>query len=129
MFFAKPLQRSNLCASHRQRRWLTHGELREVRPGPTPGCAGVRPDSVGPISQALSGHSDVAVEFRVTSPIHLPHAAFADLGGDLIRTKRGAWAEGHGYVTGDISATTLRTLRRLLDPLPHVIGVHDRGPD
>ena len=26
MFFAKPLQRSNLCASHRQRRWLTHGE-------------------------------------------------------------------------------------------------------
>ena len=27
MFFAKPLQRSNLCASHRQRRWLTHGEL------------------------------------------------------------------------------------------------------
>ena len=29
MFFAKPLQRSNLCASHRQRRWLTHGELEE----------------------------------------------------------------------------------------------------
>ena len=29
MFFAKPLQRSNLCASHRQRRWLTHGELKE----------------------------------------------------------------------------------------------------
>ena len=29
MFFAKPLQRSNLCASHRQRRWLTHGELLE----------------------------------------------------------------------------------------------------
>jgi hypothetical protein len=30
MFFAKPLQRSNLCASHRQRRWLTHGELEVV---------------------------------------------------------------------------------------------------
>ena len=30
MFFAKPLQRSNLCASHRQRRWLTHGELGEA---------------------------------------------------------------------------------------------------
>ena len=30
MFFAKPLQRSNLCASHRQRRWLTHGELRRT---------------------------------------------------------------------------------------------------
>ena len=24
MFFAQPLQRSNLCASHRQRRWLTY---------------------------------------------------------------------------------------------------------
>ena len=32
IFFDKPLQRSNLCASHRQRRWLTHGELVE---GPT----------------------------------------------------------------------------------------------
>ena len=31
MFFAKPLQRSNLCASHRQRRWLTHGELKPPR--------------------------------------------------------------------------------------------------
>ena len=30
MFFAKPLQRSNLCASHRQRRWLTHGELSDL---------------------------------------------------------------------------------------------------
>ena len=30
MFFAKPLQRSNLCASHRQRRWLTHGELSRI---------------------------------------------------------------------------------------------------
>ena len=30
MFFAKPLQRSNLCASHRQRRWLTHGELMAI---------------------------------------------------------------------------------------------------
>ena len=33
MFFAKPLQRSNLCASHRQRRWLTHGELINVSNG------------------------------------------------------------------------------------------------
>ena len=24
IFFAQPLQRSNLCASHRQRRWLTY---------------------------------------------------------------------------------------------------------
>ena len=32
MFFAKPLQRSNLCASHRQRRWLTHGELTARKP-------------------------------------------------------------------------------------------------
>ena len=48
MFFAKPLQRSNLCASHRQRRWLTHGELAargghglvRQRPGSP---AGVRP--------------------------------------------------------------------------------------
>ena len=31
MFFAKPLQRSNLCASHRQRRWLTHGESADLR--------------------------------------------------------------------------------------------------
>ena len=31
MFFAKPLQRSNLCASHRQRRWLTHGELTKTQ--------------------------------------------------------------------------------------------------
>ena len=37
MFFAKPLQRSNLCASHRQRRWLTHAELAErlMRDGDT----------------------------------------------------------------------------------------------
>ena len=28
--FAQPLQRSNLCASHRQRRWLTHGELTRI---------------------------------------------------------------------------------------------------
>ena len=57
MFFAKPLQRSNLCASHRQRRWLTHGELspRSAKPTwvrstvpatpsvsstPWPGCSG-----------------------------------------------------------------------------------------
>ena len=33
MFFAKPLQRSNLCASHRQRRWLTHGELARLYRG------------------------------------------------------------------------------------------------
>ena len=31
IFFDKPLQRSNLCASHRQRRWLTHGELPAMR--------------------------------------------------------------------------------------------------
>ena len=48
MFFDKPLQRSNLCASHRQRRWLTHGELMEssvwrdkrVTGGVTPGVTG-----------------------------------------------------------------------------------------
>ena len=28
--FAQPLQRSNLCASHRQRRWLTY--LKRVSP-------------------------------------------------------------------------------------------------
>ena len=33
IFFAQPLQRSNLCASHRQRRWLTYLSYPDARPG------------------------------------------------------------------------------------------------
>ena len=46
MFFAKPLQRSNLCASHRQRRWLTHGEL-------------ARYERVADVSERIEDLSDV----------------------------------------------------------------------
>ena len=30
------------------------------------------------------------------SPIHFPHAALADEGGDFVGAEAGAWAEGHG---------------------------------
>ena len=38
----------------------------------------------------------VPVQLRVPRPIHLAHAAFADLGSDGIRAERGAGLERHG---------------------------------
>ena len=43
--------------------------------------------------QDLDG--DLALQLRVGRPIHLPHAAFADFGGDLIRAETGAGSQGH----------------------------------
>ena len=37
---------------------------------------------------------DVAIELRVAGPIHLPHAAFADLRGDFVDAEAGAGSEG-----------------------------------
>ena len=46
------------------------------------------------------GHLErhVPVELRVSGSAHLPHSAFADLGGDLIYAEAGAGSEGHGRV-------------------------------
>ena len=38
---------------------------------------------------------DLVLPLRVRRLIHLPHAAFADLGGDLIRAEAGAGSQGH----------------------------------
>ena len=46
------------------------------------------------LGQDFEGH--VPVEFRVPGPIHLAHAAFADLGGDLIGAERGAGLQRQG---------------------------------
>ena len=38
---------------------------------------------------------NVPVQLRISGAIHLPHAAFADLGGDRVGTELGADLEGH----------------------------------
>jgi hypothetical protein len=43
------------------------------------------------LRQHLQRH--MSVELRIPRPIHLPHAAFADLGGDGIRAEGGARLE------------------------------------
>ena len=45
--------------------------------------------------QHLDG--DLTLQLRVRRPIHLAHAAFADLGGDFIDAEAGAGGEGHGF--------------------------------
>jgi len=40
-------------------------------------------------------HSDVAAEARVASTVHLAHAAFAERGPDLVRTKLGTGCQSH----------------------------------
>ena len=42
----------------------------------------------------------VPVELRVSCPIHLAHAAFADLGGDGVRAEGGAGGKRHGQFAG-----------------------------
>jgi hypothetical protein len=44
------------------------------------------------VGQDLQRH--VAIELRVAGPIHLPHAAFADLRGDFVDADAGAAGEG-----------------------------------
>ncbi len=53
-------------------------------------------DTLGIRSQRLRQDFDgyLAIEGRVSGPIHLPHPALADLGGDLIRAEAGAGSEG-----------------------------------
>ena len=52
--------------------------------------------------ERLGKHLDrhVSVKVGVSGSIHLPHTAFADLGGDLIRAEGGAGLEGHDQSTG-----------------------------
>ena len=38
---------------------------------------------------------DIPVALRIPRSIHLAHAAFADLGGDLVGAEGGAWLERH----------------------------------
>ena len=40
----------------------------------------------------------VPVELRVAGLIHLTHAAFADLGGDVVVAEAGAYGQGHGLL-------------------------------
>ncbi len=50
----------------------------------------------------------VSVEFRIPGSIHLPHAAFADLGGDAVGPEGGAGGQAHGrgqYSPGNGSRT------------------------
>ena len=51
----------------------------------------------------VSGHGvgkhldgDLPLQVRVSSAIHLTHAAHSDLGGDFIRAEAGASSERHG---------------------------------
>ena len=46
----------------------------------------------------------VPVELRVSGPIHLPHAAFTDLGGDGVGAESGADFESHRLGGPTISA-------------------------
>jgi len=39
---------------------------------------------------------DVPVQLRVTRTEHLPHAALADWGGDVVNAEAGAGCQGHG---------------------------------
>ncbi|MFB3112895.1 MAG: hypothetical protein ACE10G_12755, partial [Gemmatimonadales bacterium] len=41
---------------------------------------------------------DLTVELRVAGPPDFPHAAFADLGGNLVRAEGGAGLHGHQSV-------------------------------
>ena len=45
--------------------------------------------------QDLDG--DLALQLRVGRPIHLAHAAFADLRGDFVDAETGAGREGQGW--------------------------------
>ena len=65
----------------------------------------------------------VPVELRVSGSIHLPHAAFADLGGDSIRAEGRAGLQWHVQFTGTRSvsswnqfSTKIRPLKRSLSP-------------
>ena len=44
---------------------------------------------------------DIAPELRVPGPIHLAHAALADLGGDFVGAEARAWCQGH-WLSGDV---------------------------
>ena len=53
--------------------------------------------------QDLDG--DLALQLRVGRPIHLPHPAFADLGGDFVDAEAGAGVRAKGLIIGpDASA-------------------------
>ncbi len=46
-----------------------------------------------------------AVELRVAGLIHLTHAAFADLGGDVIGAEGGTGVQGHRQFVGTRSSS------------------------
>ena len=51
-------------------------------------------EAIGIVGEGIRQHlhRDVAIELGVARAIHLAHAAFADLRGDLIRAKASAWS-------------------------------------
>jgi hypothetical protein len=51
---------------------------------------------------------NITIQLRIARPIHLAHAPFTDQGGNLVRTKSGAWAQGHGSWP-DYTAAALRS--------------------
>ena len=55
----------------------------------------------------------VPVELRIPCSIHLPHAAFADLGGDQVRAECGAGLERHGWRA--YAAPTLHPKHEVVD--------------
>ena len=56
---------------------------------------------------------DIAIELRVAGPPHLPHAAFADLGGDFVDAEAGAG--GKGQDVRDYTGGSARTAITLPD--------------
>ncbi len=68
---------------------------------------------------------DLALEPRIAGPIHLPHAAGADLRGNFIRTKPGASGQGHA-AEGNSSVATESPLHQsdndegTRGPIPHL---------
>ena len=80
-------------------RWLAYTTAGSVGP-----VLYVRPWLGGPAAEGrvrldLRHHQVrwAAIEqLGVSRSVHLPHAAFADLGGDLVRAEGGSGAEGHG---------------------------------
>ena len=66
---------------------------------------------------------DLAIQLRVRRPIHLPHAAFADLRGDFVDAEAGAGSEGQ--TAGSIAVSVARTRSLLCN----AVGFGNPAPD
>ena len=71
-------------------------DLRMVQRREDLGFTGKSREAVGVVGDRVGQdfERDLATELRVARPIDLPHAAFADLGGDLVDAETGAGKEG-----------------------------------